>query len=96
MDEEYIKNMEESINKKIDVLRQENNDGMQQIRKEIADHNAKHEGDMEELKPIIKAWKTSENTLDAAKSTGWVMTKIAGFIVAMGTAWLMVLQVLHR
>ncbi len=58
------------------------------MRDDLKEHNEKHEQDMERLMPIIQAYESSEAALSGAKASGKVLLWIAGFITAIGGAWL--------
>ena len=43
-----------TVNGKIERLQQTNDSGMAEIRRQIAEHNASHEKDMQEIKPMMQ------------------------------------------
>jgi hypothetical protein len=71
-----------NVNGKIDAM-----------RTEIANHNAKHEEDMVRILPIIEAFETSERAVNTAKASGKVVLWVAGFISAVGGAFLIIKQI---
>mgnify|MGYP003395558043 CR=1 FL=1 len=69
------------------------NGGVRELRAEVAAHAERHEKDMEEIKPVIKAYQASERALDGAKTSGKMILWTAGFITAVGGAWLVLRQI---
>ncbi len=64
--------IKETVNGKIDAMRDDLNT-----------HNAKHEGDMERIMPIIEAYET-------AQGAGRIAMKSISILTAIGGAWLVV------
>jgi hypothetical protein len=77
-----------NVNGKIDVL-----------RREIEEHNKRHEQDMVRILPIIEAYEASERFAEDAKRNGkkaimavlWTGT----FVTAVGGGWLILRQLFH-
>lgn len=66
-----------TVNGKIDTL------------KGIMDqHNDKHEKDMQRIMPVIEAFEESKQFAKSAKTSGLVILWLAGFITAVGSAFL--------
>jgi len=64
------------------------NGKIDKLDKKIDEHNAKHEADMKRVMPIIEAFELSERRLADAKEGGRAVIYVAGFITAIGGAWL--------
>lgn len=84
MKDEIGKAIQISVNGKIDKM-----------QKGLDIHNEKHENDMARMLPVIEAFETSQRFAQDAKSSGRVILYIAGFITAVGAAWLMLRAVFH-
>jgi hypothetical protein len=78
MTDDNIKTMEE----KIDNLRKEVSD----IHLNISEHNTRHEADMEDLRPIIKAYKEKEAESKATDRLGKKAIFWATFVTSIGAA----------
>ena len=76
------------VNGGVKALRQE----VSEVRHAVINHNLKHETDMIRIMPIIEAFETSERAVAAAKSGGKIVIWIAGFITALGGAYLIIKQ----
>ena len=77
-----------TVNGRIEKLREENNDGMDTIKREIADHNQKHEADMQEIKPILVSYKKAKADVDTAVRGGRTVIWLAATVTAIGGAYL--------
>ena len=66
------------------------NGKIDKIDKKIDEHNFKHEADMQDLKPIIEAYKYSERRVADAKSSGRFIIWVAGGVTAVGGAVLVI------
>lgn len=63
-------------------------ESIEAIRQSINNHNLKHEEDMKRILPVVEAFEAAKNS---GKFVGWVI----GFLVALGTLWLMGRQILR-
>lgn len=69
----------ETVNGKIDDLRKTNDEGMAAINKKIESHNAAHEKDMADMKPIISAYQG-----------GKVLGELVKWLASVGIAYLII------
>ena len=54
---------------------------------------AKHDADMTKLIPIIESYEESQRMVQGAKTSGRVILWMAGFVVAVGSAWLILVRI---
>lgn len=85
---ELQKGIEKTIQEKV-------NGRIEAISQKLDVHNLKHEDDMGRMLPVIEAFEETKQFADNAKASGRVIIWIAGFITAVGAAWLMILKVFH-
>ena len=52
-----------------------------------------HRKDMEDVRPIVIAYQTSQRALDDAKAGGRVILWVSGFITAVGGAYLIIMNI---
>ena len=76
------KAIQETVNGKIDNL-----------KKDIANHNKKHDDDMNRLMPIIQSYESTQRHLADARTSGKAVLWIAGFITAIGSAYLIIMNI---
>lgn len=86
INEAITENIKVTVNGKIDNL-----------TKKIDAHNLSHETDMQRVLPVIEAFEASEKFAADAKKKGKVViiavASIAGFVTAVGSAYLIVMQI---
>jgi hypothetical protein len=63
------------------------NGGIRDLRKMVEDHNAKHEEDMADIRPIISEYKEREAAKSYAKKLGDTVKWSAAVIAALGGIW---------
>lgn len=80
--ESTAKAIQETVNGKIDNM-----------RKEINDHNKKHEDDMKRLMPVLESYESTQRHLADARAGGKTILWIAGFITAVGSAYLIIINI---
>lgn len=104
MSEEISKAIGQSVNGKInnvhDLLEEQNIvieahhqeriHQIEEVRKEICDHNKKHEKDMEKIRPVIEAFEEAQRDLVTAKKGGKLVLWLAATITAIGGAILII------
>lgn len=83
--EALIKTVTLTVNGKIDKL-----------TLKMDTHNNKHEADMQRILPIIEAFEISEKIVQGAKSTGKIVIVLAGFIMTLGGAFLIIKQIFRQ
>lgn len=59
-------------------------------------HNEKHETDMKRILPVIEAYEISEKIVYGAKSTGKIALVLAGFVMTVGGAYLVIKQIFQQ
>lgn len=64
------------------------NGKIDKLRIEVDDHNLSHAKDMQRIIPVIEAFEASEQFAKSAKTSGLVILWLAGFITAVGSAFL--------
>lgn len=85
MREIIISVIKETVNGKIDTLRQE-----------VTARGEQRNEDMKRIMPIILAYENGERRIDDAKASGKVVLWLAGFVTATGGAYLIVRQIFFR
>ena len=82
--EEIRESVKTTVNGKIERLQQTNDAGMAEIRRQIAEHSASHEKDMQDIKPVIQFVAGGKILGEVIKwlgavAIGWIALK--GFII---------------
>lgn len=72
----------ENVNGKIDKLDEK-----------IESHNRRHENDMKRILPTILAYEASQRVLEDARVGGKFILWWSGFVIAVGSAYLIIRQV---
>lgn len=104
MSEEISKAIGQSVNGKInnvhDLLEEQNIvieahhqeriHQIEEVRKEICDHNKKHEKDMERILPVVEAFEEGQRDLASAKKGGKLVLWLAATVTAIGGAILII------
>lgn len=65
------------------------------ITKSISSHNIQHEADMQRILPVLEAFEFSERRLADARASGKFILYMAGFVTAVGGAWLILTNVIR-
>lgn len=66
------------------------------VNGKIDDMKKTHEQDMKRMMPIILAYEGAERRLEDAKTSGKAILWVAGFITALGGAWLVLKTIFFR
>ena len=89
MDETIREAIQLHVNGKIDGMRLE----LGEIRRNIGDHNVKHEADMARMMPVIEAFEEGQRDIHSAKKAGKIVLWLAATVTAIGGAYLIIIQI---